>query len=135
MISQTAEYALRAIIYLAEQPDESRNNREVAQETKVPLNYLAKVLQCLARNGIIVSQRGAKGGFKLARGPEAISVYDVIQAVDPLHRITSCPLELEQHRDHLCPLHRRLDDAMALVEKSFRETSISELIEPVLQIG
>ena len=104
------------------------SNRQIAKETKVPLNYLAKVLQSLARSGLIVSQRGVRGGFTLARGPEEISVYDVVQAVDSLQRIDRCPLQLEEHREHICPLHRRLDEAMAMVEKSFRDTTILELI-------
>ena len=55
-------------------------------------------------------------------------MYEVVQAVDPLRRITTCPLGLEAHGANLCPLHRRVDDALSLVEKSFRESTIADLI-------
>jgi len=128
MISQTAEYALRAVAYLVSQPEGGQTTQQISDATHVPLAYLYKVLQALARAGLIHSQRGLHGGFTLLKQPEALSVYDVIQAVDPLQRITTCPLGLEAHGTHLCPLHRRLDDALSLVERSFRESTIADLM-------
>jgi Rrf2 family protein len=77
---------------------------------------------------LIQSQRGLHGGFTLLKSPEQVTVYEVVQAVDPLRRITTCPLGFAAHGRNLCPLHRRLDEALALVEKSFRESSIADLI-------
>ena len=128
MISQTAEYALRAIAHLASQPDEAQTAQQIAQVTRVPLPYLSKVLQALGRARLIHSQRGLHGGFTLLKSPEEISVYEIVQAVDPLQRITTCPLGLAAHGSNLCPLHRRLDDALSLVEKSFRESTIADLL-------
>ncbi len=128
MISQTAEYALRAIVHLANSAGAAQTAQQIATGTKVPLPYLSKVLQGLARAGLIHSQRGLHGGFSLLKGAEAITVYEVVQAVDPVLRITTCPLGIATHGTHLCPLHRRLDDAIALVEKSFRDSTIADLI-------
>ncbi len=128
MISQTAEYALRAMVYLAQYPGSSHTNQQIARVTRVPLGYLAKVLQNLSRAGLITSRRGLGGGFALAKPAEEISIYEVVQAVDPIPRITSCPLKLRAHRDRLCPLHQRLDNAWELVEQSFRSTSLYDLI-------
>ena len=128
MISQTAEYALRAIAHLAGQPDEAQTTQQIAEVTHVPLSYLSKVLQALARAGLIRSQRGLHGGFLLLKHPETLTVYDVVQAVDPLQRITTCPLGLKAHGTHLCPLHRRLDDALSLVEQSFRDSTMADLL-------
>lgn len=128
MISQTAEYALRAIAHLASQPDTPQTTQQIAETTRVPLPYLSKVLQALVRAGLIHSQRGLHGGIKLLKPPETLSVYDVIQAVDPLQRITTCPLGLEAHGTHLCPLHRRLDDAFLQVEQAFRQSTIADLL-------
>ena len=87
-------------------------------------------MQGLARSGLVHSQRGLHGGFTLARPPEQLTVLDVLQAVDPIRRITSCPLGLKDHVN-LCPLHRRLDHALDLVEKALSESTIAEmLIEP-----
>ncbi|HHV55912.1 MAG TPA: Rrf2 family transcriptional regulator [Firmicutes bacterium] len=127
MFSQTVEYALRAMVHLAEAAPAPRTNREISAATRVPLGYLAKVMQSLARAGLVVSQRGIGGGFGLTRPPQEITIYDVVQAVDPLKRITRCPLGLPAHSERLCTLHRRLDEAIAMVERSFRETSLADL--------
>ncbi len=127
MISQTADYALRAVIYLAE-VGEAQTIQQIANVTKVPAGYLSKVMQQLVRAGIVGSQRGLGGGFHLKIPAVDLSVYTVITAVDPLPRITSCPLSLEAHREHLCEMHRKLDEAMAYVEKQFRETTIAQVL-------
>ena len=128
MISQTAEYALRAIVYLAKSPDDPHITREIAKATKVPSGYLAKVMQTLVKARLVQSRRGQRGGFTLKRSPEAISILDVVNAVDPLQRIRSCPLGLPEHNDNLCPLHQRLDQAMADVEQALSNTSIADII-------
>ena len=128
MISQTAEYALRAIVHLAFHPDDPQTAQQIASATHVPSPYLSKVLQQLGRSGLIHSQRGLHGGFTLLKDGIDVTVYEVVQAVDPLRRITTCPLGLEAHGANLCPLHRRVDDALSLVEKSFRESTIADLI-------
>jgi Rrf2 family protein len=92
---------------------------QIAAGTHVPAGYLAKVLQSLSRSGIIASQRGLGGGFRLARLPRETSIYDVMQAVDPVQRIRECPLGLDAHGTNLCPLHKRLDDAMSQIEEHF----------------
>ncbi len=128
MISQTAEYALRAIAYLAKSPDDLHITREIAEATKVPSGYLAKVMQTLVKAGLVQSRRGLGGGFTLNSSTEDISILDVVNAVDPLQRILSCPLALPEHRDSLCPLHRRLDQAMADIEKALGAASIAEIM-------
>jgi Rrf2 family transcriptional regulator, nitric oxide-sensitive transcriptional repressor len=127
VISQTTEYALRAIVDLAYHHGESRTTQQIAQATKVPAGYLAKVLKELSRHDLIRSQRGLHGGFVLETNPREITVYHVMAAVDPPQRITQCPLNLPEHKANLCPLHRRLDDAMAMVEEVFRATTIAEV--------
>lgn len=128
MVSLTAEYALRAIVWIARRPGKALGTRGIAEATQVPVGYMSKVLQALARSGLVRSWPGRRGGFVLGREPEAISVLDVVQAVDPIRRIERCPLGHRQHDDNLCPLHRRLDQAVALVERAFAESTIAELV-------
>ncbi len=129
MFSNTAEYALRAIVFLAADPAKPATALEIAAATKVSSGYLAKVLQNLGRAGLVIAQRGPTGGFTLARTPDKISVLDVVNAVDPIHRITECPLHIPSHAVKLCKLHARLDYAIGLVETAFRESSIAEMLE------
>lgn len=130
MFSQTAEYALRAVVSLADSAGQPRTTRQIAKTTQVPLDYLSKVMQSLGRCGLVESQRGKHGGFKLSRPANRLTILDVLNAVDPLPRIRSCPLHLKSHSRQLCPLHRRLDDALCSVEKAFADTPISDLLAP-----
>lgn len=135
MLSQTVEYALRAVTYLAAAPTESRNVEQIAEATHVPASYLAKVMQQLVREKLVSSRRGVGGGFTLTRPPEKLRILEIVQAVDPIHRIDTCPLGLAAHGKRLCPLHRRLDNALALMEKAFSESTLAEILaEPTKSI-
>ena len=128
MISPTAEYALRAMVAIAAADSKALVTASIAEQTQVPPGYLPKVLQTLRRSGLVDSKRGLGGGFTLARPPEQITVLDVVNAVGPIKRIERCPISNEAHGAELCPLHTRLDEAIAMVEQSFASTTIAELI-------
>lgn len=128
MFSQTAEYTLRVVVFLATLKGTPATTRQIAAATRVPEGYLSKILQMLGRAGLVHSQRGLGGGSVLTREAESITMYEVITAVAPLPRITTCPLNLESHGAHLCPVHRRLDDALYMAERVFRESTIAELL-------
>src|SRR5262245_47979185 len=128
MFSQTVEYALRAVVYLAGQAPAARTTEDIAAATKVPPAYLAKVLQGLVQARIVRSQRGVGGGMSLVKEPGELTILEVVNAVDPIVRIRECPLGLVSHGVRLCPLHRRLDNALAMVEKAFRGTTLAEVL-------
>jgi Rrf2 family protein len=128
MLSQTAEYALRAVVTLATGDAEPRTAQDIARESKVPLDYLSKVLNSLSRAGIVTGQRGRGGGFQSTRPASELTVLQVVSAVDPLKRIKTCPLGLKAHGQNLCPLHRKLDDALKSVEEAFASTTIESLV-------
>ena len=128
MLSQTVEYALRAAVYLAGQTGAPQTNVQISMATKVPAAYLSKVLQSLSRAGLVQAQRGVRGGFLLARSPDELTILEVVNAVDPIQRIKVCPLGLKSHGVRLCPLHKRLDDAMAQVEQAFADTTLAEIL-------
>ena len=129
MLSTTAEYALRAVVWLAAQDGASHTTEQISHATEVPAPYLSKVLQTLGKAGIVRSQRGQGGGFFLEPSPEELTVLAVVNAVDPLRRITTCPLKLRSHGQTLCPLHRRLDEAAEMIENVFRSCTISDLFD------
>ncbi len=129
MFSTTTEYALRSMVLLAMRREAPLTAQEIATETKVPINYLFKVLQSLNRAGLVQAQRGKNGGFSLVNDPADISIYDVVQAVEPIKRIVKCPLGLITHGVRLCPLHRKLDDALRHIEEAFSSTKLADLID------
>jgi Rrf2 family nitric oxide-sensitive transcriptional repressor len=128
MFSQTVEYALRAVVCLAQHAESPLTTQQIADGTQVPPDYLAKVMQCLGRGGIVQAQRGKHGGFTLSRPTNELTILEVVNTVDPVRRITVCPLRLKAHGRQLCPLHRRLDDALALIEEALGETFIADLL-------
>ncbi|WP_240928245.1 RrF2 family transcriptional regulator [Thalassoroseus pseudoceratinae] len=135
LFSQTVEYALRAVVFLASEAPEASTTNQIAEATRIPPAYLSKVLQALGRGGVVRSQRGVGGGMSLHKTPEELTLLEVVNAVDPIIRIRTCPLELSAHGAKLCPLHKRLDSALESVEKAFAETTLADiLMEPSTSI-
>ena len=128
LFSQTVEYALRAIVHLARQPNALQTTAQISKATQVPAPYLSKVLQTLARDGLVSVRRGVNGGFLLGKSPDQLTIYEVVQCVDPIRRIHSCPLELASHRKRLCSLHKKMDGALENVETVFRTTTLADLM-------
>ncbi len=120
---------MRAVLALASGDSTApMTTKQIAKTMKVPQSYLSKVLQSLVRGGLVYSTRGLNGGFVLARKPEELSMLDIMNAVSPIKRIESCPLDLESHSSNLCPLHRRIDEAMAHVQEAFAGTTLAEIL-------
>jgi Rrf2 family protein len=128
VISQTAEYALRAVVFLGSQVGQPVTTQRIAVATRVPVGYLSKVLQSLGKAGLVDSQRGLRGGYVLARPLDKLTVLDVVNSVDPLARITRCPLGLEPHAGILCSLHRHLDEGISQIEALFGATTVDQLL-------
>ncbi len=128
MISQTVEYALRAIVTIAQHGGQPCTAQQIAEITQVPAPYLSKLMQGLVRAGLASSQRGLRGGFLLSKDPSELTIWEVVHAVEPFQRILECPLGIKSHGSTLCPLHRRLDRAMATVEEQFRGATIADVL-------
>jgi Rrf2 family protein len=129
MFSQKAEYALRAIVWLAEHIEEGPvSNQQIAEGTQVPATYLAKILQQLVRAELVTSRRGAGGGFDLVANPAKLTVLDVVKSVDPIERYADCPLKLKGHEKKRCPMHASLDGALGKLEESLSGTTIANIV-------
>jgi Rrf2 family protein len=128
MFSQTVEYALRAAVHLALNPNTPQKTAGIAESTKVPMAYLSKILQGLQRHHMVKLQRGVHGGVLLVLPPESLTILDIVNAVDPIQRIESCPLEIRSHGRQLCALHRKLDDALERTQRALGSTSLADLL-------
>lgn len=137
VISKTAEYALRAVIYLAEQ--EARGPvpaTDVAAALGVPANYLSKILHALGRQGLVVSQRGPNGGFRLARPAVEVTLAEVIEPFDQIAARGDCLLGRPQCSDATaCAVHERWKEVHARVSSFFRGTKVSQLLGSGLAAG
>jgi Rrf2 family protein len=128
MLPKTAEYALRAVVWLASEGADARSAEQVAAATRVPRRYLHRVMQGLVRAGLVRSQPGARGGYALERSAETITLLHVVNAVSGVERIRACPLGLKTHTA-LCPLHRELDNAYAAVEEAFSRVTVAQVLQ------
>ncbi|MFH5804256.1 Rrf2 family transcriptional regulator [Alienimonas sp. DA493] len=128
MLSKTAEYALRAVAFLADLSGGPASAGLLAERTKVPRRYLHRVLQDLAAADLVTSRPGPGGGYSLAKTPAEVSILDVVNAVSPIERIRSCPLGLSSHTE-LCPLHAELDKAYAATEAAFAGVTLKDVLD------
>ena len=109
ILSKSGEYALLALLHLADQPDDTPvRGADIAAELDVPANYLSKLLHQLARAGLVVSERGPQGGFRLAAAPGEIRLADILEAVEPARLDRRCLLGHADCTDaDPCPVHDR----------------------------
>lgn len=129
LFSQTTEYAVRAVVWLAENNGDGLVGAQtIAAGTQVPPSFLPKILQELCKAGLVSSRVGASGGFELCYGPEELTVLDVVNAVAPIQRYTGCPLGLKKHRKMRCSMHASLDEALENVEKVLSGTTIADIL-------
>jgi Rrf2 family protein len=129
IFSQTSEYALRVVVHLASLKGAAATIPQIAEATRAPAGYLAKVIKSLSRANVLISQRGKHGGSVLARSADTITVLEVIAAVDPIQRIKTCPLNIASHGTNLCSLHRRMDQSIALVQDALDRSTIAEMVQ------
>ena len=125
-LSKKADYALIAMKHLALREGRgSSSAREIAEEYAIPVELMAKVLQRLARRGLLSSQQGTRGGYQLARTSRSISVADVIQAIDGPLTVTACSAHNERCgqfakcnvRDPLWKIRERIRDRACHVQR------------------
>lgn len=129
MITKTGVHALAALATLAKLPPGSyAGAQEVAEMIGAPRNYLGKLMQILAQEGILESRKGKGGGFRLARAPETISLYDVIEPIEHVSRWYGCFLGRTRcSEDTPCPVHRRWGPLRDAYLQFLRETTVSDL--------
>lgn len=138
MLSMTkrADYALLALSYLAsvavDEPERLVNTKEVAEQFDIPVELLAKLLQILAKNGLVASHPGPTGGYRLLRGPKEISVAEVVGLIDGPVSMLHC----SNGQDGACKQFTRctirdpLGEIETRVKALLEEISIAEITLP-----
>jgi Rrf2 family protein len=131
ILSQTAEYALRAVLYLGQQPKGTLTRvNDVASALKIPRNYLSKILHVLARAGILSSTRGKAGGFRLATPVERLTLLKVVGEFDDVDQRRHCLLGNPVCSDRTaCAAHAQWKQTADAVATFFRTTTIADLLQ------
>ncbi len=129
MISRTGIHALMALSNLAGLPEgRYAGAAEIAQEIGAPPNYLGKLLKTLADDGLVESQKGKGGGFRLARGPASISLYEVMEPIERVSRWSGCFLGHGQcGGGSPCAVHHRWGQVRDVYLQFLRETTVADL--------
>jgi len=130
MISQTGQYALRAVLYLARQPNGGYSlARDVAEAVDVPQHYLCKVLQALSRARVLESQRGVNGGFRLARSPSDVTLLQVLEPVQDVFARGECLLGRRRCNVNIaCGLHGPWTDLIQQYHAFLEDTTVEDLV-------
>jgi Rrf2 family protein len=129
VISRTGLYAVRAMVALAKlAPGKFGGAAYIARTVGAPENYLGKLLKILAREGLVESQKGLGGGFRLARDPRQISLFDVVEPIEQLSRWSGCILgRNECSDDNSCPIHEQWKKVRGNYMRMLTTTTIAQL--------
>ncbi len=130
-ISRSSEYAIRALTFLAQQdePEPYHLAREMAEHLDIPAPFLGKILQPLVTRGILDSQRGRNGGFRLAHPAGEVTLFQVVDAQEHLGRSRQCFLgQAECSDERACPMHAYWKDASELFLARLANTTLADLV-------
>ena len=131
MLTRTGGYALHATLAIAEMGGDGRAVRatEVSEALSIPANYLAKILHALARAGVLESERGRNGGFRLARSPAEIKLMDIVEGFDDMGRQRQCLLGKGACSEaDKCRAHQEWLAASAPVYRFFETRTLADLM-------
>lgn len=133
MLAKSSEYGIRATLYVASLSREGFVPiREISEKTDISFHYLTKVLQTLAGDKIVTSLRGSKGGVRLARPPEEITLLDVVRAFEGPEVFKGCLLGLPQCDDgHPCVLHDSWNKVRDILFTVFERTNLQQLLDRI----
>jgi len=129
LVTRETDYAVRCVLYLAKDNDRVANVTEISKAMHIPKTFLAKILQRLVRNGIVESIRGMKGGFRLAKKPEKISLLDVMEAIQGCAVINVCAVDSKLcGMSSKCSVHPIWVDIRREVEQRLKKETIDRLM-------
>jgi Rrf2 family protein len=131
MLSGTAEYALRAVVCLARQPNQAPvRASDLAASVSVPRNYMGKILHDLVRAGILKSTRGKRGGFQLALEPGELTLLQIVTLFDEIGEQRRCLLgRPECSESDPCPVHHRWKECADQVQRFFTDTTVGDVLD------
>lgn len=131
-LSRLADYGVMVMAHVAAKPDAVHNAVDAAQATGLPGPTVAKLMAKLARGGLLVSSRGARGGYRLKEAPEAIPVAAIVAALDGPIALTQCSKSGPSacDRENLCVSRRGINRINTAIRDALEAVSLAELARP-----
>jgi len=130
MLTNSSKYALKAALYLTMHSDENHKMqvKDISEKIDIPKAYSGKLLQALAKQDIISSSRGPKGGFYVDEGNRKQSIMSIIETIDGRKKIDACILGLDEcNEENPCPMHNLIATSRSKMIKVFEETTLDDL--------
>ena len=129
-VNKITDYGIVSLVQLASDPAAATHNaRELAEATHIPLPVVSKTLKRLAREGILVSHRGAKGGYELARSPDEISLAEIITALEGPIGLMECSVTLGQcPQESTCRVRGPWQQINQAIRNALTQVTLSELV-------
>ena len=140
-VTRAGEYAIIGLLYLAKQPAERMVMiDEISEAEDVPKSFLAKIFQSLAKSGLVRSNRGAGGGFSLAKPPGEITLLQVLHSVEGVFALQKCVTDdpecvVSTTRMSTCTLCAVFTEAQNRVNEVFARTTLTDLLHPKVQVA
>ena len=129
IFSRQCEYAIQAVLYLALKPHDGKTSiKELTSQLEIPYHFVAKILQDLGRKGLLVSLKGPSGGFALARQPEEITLFEIVDAIDGTGVLRDCVLGFPECSSKTpCPAHDRWDKVRETISEMLIGQTVAQM--------
>jgi Rrf2 family protein len=128
-LTRAGEYAVKSLVYLAAQSTDKRvMASEVAEAERIPVNFVRKILEALAKTGLVKSFRGAGGGFTLGRSAEQITLCQVLEAVEGPLALNQCLQPQPCEEQPTCPMSQIWIEAQRAVEEVLERYSLHDIV-------
>jgi FeS assembly SUF system regulator len=129
-ITKLADYGILILSHMANQPEQQKTAVEIADELNLPLPVVSKLLKQLTPAGFLLSSRGAQGGYKLAKDPKAISVADILAAIEGKLALTDCNEALGLcNKESACHVKKHWFKIQRLLHNSLSTLSLADLVK------
>jgi Rrf2 family protein len=134
MLSNSCRYGIRAIIYIASQPQNSGKTgiKQISKDLGLPTPFLAKILQQLTKHKLLVSLKGPHGGFSLSKDPSKITLLDIVKIIDGEEIFTNCIMRnnsCKENEGHKCTLHDDYDAIRKQIIQLFNYRTVYDLVK------
>jgi Rrf2 family iron-sulfur cluster assembly transcriptional regulator len=136
MLSSSCRYGIRAVIYLASQPESAGKTgiKKISKDLDLPTPFLAKILQQLAKQKILSSTKGPNGGFSLLKDARKLTLFDIVNTIDGAEIFTKCIMhdrscEGTRKRSKHCPMHDDYEQTRQEIKQLFSKRTIYELVQ------
>lgn len=129
LITRQADYAIRIVIYLAKNYGKTLTATTISEKTNVPKSFLPRIVSTLSNRKIVITEKGKKGGVRLARPPEEITIYEVIEAIDGVPTMNIC-IDRDDacFYTDFCKMHQLWKELQSHIEEKLKNTTVADVI-------